>query len=177
MSSPGSDHDLVVIRPVALPADAAALARIYVSSAEHHAGLDPERYRVPALEAVADRYRQAAPEAGELILVAEVAGEVVAMARVRLSPTPSEASMMTPVPGARVDIAVLPAYRSQGLGERLMRAAEAAARRLGARRMVLDAAAANQRALKFYEDRLGYRPFGILLTKPLTDERADQDEP
>jgi ribosomal protein S18 acetylase RimI-like enzyme len=169
-----SDADRVLVRPAALPAEAEALAGVYVSSAEHHAGLDPELYRVPLLETVVARYRQATPEPGSITLVAEVGGEVVGMASVRMSPAPSEASMMTPVPSAAVDIAVLPNHRGQGLGGRLMRAAEAAARQSGARRMVLDAATANERALRFYEERLGYRPFGILLAKPLPDESPEE---
>jgi ribosomal protein S18 acetylase RimI-like enzyme len=169
-----SDADRVLVRPAELPAEAEALAAVYVSSAEHHAALDPELYRVPLLEAVVARYRQATPEPGRIMLVAEVGGEVVGMASMRMSPAPSEASMMTPVPSAAVDIAVLPNYRGQGLGGKLMLAAEAAARRFGARRMVLDAAAANERALRFYEERLGYRPFGTLLAKPLPEESPEE---
>ena len=53
-----------------------------------------------------------------------------------------------------------------------MAAAEALARARGARRVLLDVAAANQRAVRFYR-RLGYTELGLLLLKPL----VTRDEP
>jgi ribosomal protein S18 acetylase RimI-like enzyme len=164
--------DDVRVRVADLPADADALAAVYISSAAHHAGLDPDFYQVPTREAVADRYRDPSHLREAVILVAEVGGVVVGMATVRMLPPTSEASMVTPARAASVDVALLGAYRGRGIGERLMRSAEAAARIGGADRVVLDVAAANERALRFYQDRLGYRMFGALLMKPLTDEEA-----
>jgi ribosomal protein S18 acetylase RimI-like enzyme len=166
--------DGVQIREAELPADADALAEVYVSSAEHHAGLDPGFYRVPERSAVAARYRRASEELDAVILVAEVAGAVIGMASVQMAPVPTAASMVAPVPAAAVDVAVLPGHRGEGVGARLMAAAEQVARERGAARMVLDAAAANRRALRFYQEHLGYRPFGVLLAKPLT---GTEDEP
>ena len=40
--------------------DAESAARLYVQSAEHHVGLDPDFYRVPALEAVVAHYKEVA---------------------------------------------------------------------------------------------------------------------
>ncbi len=62
-----------------------------------------------------------------------------------------------------LDVAVLASHWGLGIGTRLMEAAEA----LAARRVQLDAAAANADALRSYRSRLGYRPLGVLLHKPL----------
>jgi ribosomal protein S18 acetylase RimI-like enzyme len=159
--------DEVRIRPAALPAEAEALARVYVSSSEHHAALDGSFYRVPDLGVVADRYRRPAGGRPPAILVAEAAGEVVGMAQVGMAPEPDRASMVRPVPTATIDVAVLAGWRGRGIGTRLMAAAETLARGRGARRVLLDAAAANQPALRLYQHRLGYRPLGLLLLKPL----------
>jgi ribosomal protein S18 acetylase RimI-like enzyme len=91
------------------------------------------------------------------------------MAQARMAPAPSRASMVAPVPTAVIDVAVLGGHRGAGIGTRLLRAAESLARRRGARRVQLDAAAANREALRFYQARLGYRPFGMLLQKSLED--------
>jgi hypothetical protein len=63
----------VVVREAELE-DARAAAAVYMSSAEHHHALDPEFYRVPAIEAVASRYRERIPQDphGSVLLVAVV---------------------------------------------------------------------------------------------------------
>ena len=160
----GGDGD-VEIRAANLPADADALADVYRSSAAHHARLRPDRYRVPDRAAAAGRYRDR--PAGATTVVAEVGGAVVGAAVVRILPLPSDAGMLSPVRSASIDVAVLDGYRGRGIGERLMRAAEAVARERGAARVLLDVAAGNERALRFYQDRLGYRPFGVLLEADL----------
>jgi ribosomal protein S18 acetylase RimI-like enzyme len=58
-------------------------------------------------------------------------------------------------------IAVLPAHRGRGAGKTLLLAGEERARKLGARRMVLDVEEHNERARSFYE-RLGYRADSII---------------
>jgi hypothetical protein len=47
----------ITIRPVRAE-DVDGITRTYIESAEHHARLDPERYSVPAREAIAARYRE-----------------------------------------------------------------------------------------------------------------------
>ena len=47
----------ITIRP-AVAGDADGITRTYMESAEYHAGQDPERYWVPAAEAIAARYRE-----------------------------------------------------------------------------------------------------------------------
>ena len=65
-------------------------------------------------------------------------------------------------------VAVLPAFRNQGLGRLLVEEAARKAARLGCRRLVLSAQC---HALGFY-DRLGYRPQG----EPFLDEHCPHQE-
>ena len=156
-----------LIRPARVE-DADAAAAVYVASAEHHHGLDPVLYRVPAVEAVAARYRDRIPgddDTSEL-LVAEVGGQVVGTCLVRLLPASSEASMLAPRTAVQVDVAVLSGHRGGGVGRALMEHAERWASARGAQLVMLDAHAANTGALAFYE-QLGYRRAGIVLHKPL----------
>lgn len=149
--------------------DVEALTEIYLSSARHHATLDPSFYHVPEREAVTQGLR------GELSaddpertarLVAEINGAVVGSADVKLR-SPGPASMVRPRRATNVGVAVLDAWRGRGIGSRLMDAAEAWAREHGAGLMLLDASAANEEARRFYEERHGYRLRGVLLTKEL----------
>ena len=156
----------VVLRP-GTAGDVDALAEISVSSARHHAALDPEFYAVPVREAVATSLREALErenDADAVRLVAEVDGVVVGSATVELR-SPSPGSMLRPQLGASVGLAVLDDRRGPGIGSRLMEAAEAWASERGASLMMLDASAANADALRFYEQRHGYRLSGVLLRK------------
>jgi len=195
----------VVLRP-GTAGDVDALAEISVSSARHHAALDPEFYAVPVREAVATSLREALErenDADAVRLVAEVDGVVVGSATVELR-SPSPGSMLRPqlgasvglavlddrrgagigsrlmeaaeawasergaslmMLGASVGLAVLDDRRGPGIGSRLMEAAEAWASERGASLMMLDASAANADALRFYEQRHGYRLSGVLLRK------------
>ncbi|TDD94527.1 GNAT family N-acetyltransferase [Jiangella asiatica] len=159
-----SEDAAVTIRPARLPGEAEDLARVYLSSAEHHAGLDPDRYRIPMASAVATWFRGHADGRRRSVLVAEADDRIVGLVSItRLAP-PTAASMLADVPTASVDVAVDPGYRRRGIGRRLLGAAEERARELGAVRIQLDAHAANDGALRLYAD-LGYRTFGVLLSK------------
>ncbi|MBA2760235.1 MAG: GNAT family N-acetyltransferase [Chloroflexia bacterium] len=65
---------------------------------------------------------------------------------------------------------VIPEYRSQGIGERLVRSFLRWARDQGAERIVVAAFAANEAALRFYR-RVGFAPFEVMLEQPV--ERQD----
>ncbi|SDU43625.1 GNAT family N-acetyltransferase [Jiangella alkaliphila] len=152
-----------VIAEARFPDDADALARVYVASAAHHAALDPARYRVPPLDAVARRYREPRPDT-ERILVARLGRDVAGFASVALLPPPGPASMLADVTTATLDVAVLPENRGRGIGRRLLEAAATAAAGLGAARLQLDAHHANEGALRLYR-YLGYQPMGVLLSR------------
>lgn len=162
----GGVGDLVV-RAARLPDEAVVLAEVFLSSARHHAGLRPDLYRVPDRGAVVERCRQPLPD-GQVMLVAELDGQVVGCAEVHLHTSDNPASMMRPATVATVELAVLDGRRGNGLGSALMAAAEEAARAGGADRIHLDMLADNEGALRFYRDRFGYATHGLLMGKPLT---------
>lgn len=149
--------------------DIEALTDIYLSSARHHSNLDSSFYRVPERPAVAGHVRQALSAADPdrtAQLVAEVEGAVVGSAEVALQ-SPNPASMLRPQVAVSVGIAVRDHRRGSGTGSRLMEAAEDWARERGATLMLLDGSAANTEALRFYEERHGFRLRGVLMTKEL----------
>jgi ribosomal protein S18 acetylase RimI-like enzyme len=162
------------IRQAVIPADADGLARVYVSSAAHHARLDPGFYRVPPVDAVAERYRSGAAGPRPDLIVAELNGRIIGMAGLAELAPPGPASMIEPMRTASVEVAVLDEHRGRGVGSLLMQAAEHAARAQGMRRLMLDAACANDEALHFYRTRLGYQDQGVFLRKDLPAHRRDQ---
>jgi ribosomal protein S18 acetylase RimI-like enzyme len=164
----------ITIRP-ARPEDADGITRTYIESAEHHARLDPERYSIPAREAIAARYRegrQHPPQTeGESItliaeLDAELGGEIVGFVDVRVErfPDPMLCEMLY---CHIVEIAVSLAHQSQGIGEQLLRAAEDWGREHGAEMAALEYLTANTRAGSFYEQRMGYRRAAVKAVKRL----------
>lgn len=161
----------IQIRPATI-GDCGALAEVYLSSARHHTGLDPGYYHVPDREALVSHLREVlsadSPER-RVRLVAEVEGVVLGSAEVTLK-SPNPASMIRPTVAASVGVAVLDDQRGGGIGSRLMEAAEDWARERGATLMLLDASAANRDALRFYEQRHGYRLRGVLMTKELEQD-------
>ncbi|HYI67342.1 MAG TPA: GNAT family N-acetyltransferase [Candidatus Limnocylindrales bacterium] len=165
MSAPAG---AVRIRPATID-DVEALAEIYLSSARHHATLDPAFYRVPERQAVARHLRDALSADDSKTtarLAAEIEGAVVGSADVELR-SPGPASMVRPQRAANLGIAVLDAWRGRGVGSQLMEAAESWAREQRAGLMLLDASAANEEARRFYEERHGFRLRGVLMAKEL----------
>ena len=150
----------------ARPADFDALVELDLSSAIHHAGLDPELYRVPERTAVADFLRRRLADPDREVLVAEADGAVVGTVDVTLAEDPDPGSIIRPVPTVDIGISVLEGWRDRGVGHALMAAAEASAVARGARRIILDMSAANVGALRFYRS-LGYAEYGLLLRREL----------
>jgi GNAT superfamily N-acetyltransferase len=171
----GSSHvtirpETITIRP-AVSNDADGITRTYLESAEYHAGLDPERYMVPAFETISERYRegrqlpQGAIEMG-ITLVAELGGEIVGFIDALLDRSP-DAMHREMVYCHIVEIAVSSRHQNQGIGGRLLEAAEDWGRRRGAKFASLDYHAANSRAGIFYQQRMGYRVAAMIAIKPL----------
>jgi ribosomal protein S18 acetylase RimI-like enzyme len=160
----------ITVRP-AVPEDADGIARTFLESAEYHARLDPERYSAPAVESVSARYRerrQHPPETGGegITLVAELNGEIVGFIDARLEQSP-DAMHREMIYCHMAEIAVNSQYQNQGIGRRLLRAAEDWGRRQGAEFASLEYHAANTRASLFYQQRMGYRLASITAIRRL----------
>ena len=160
----------IVIRP-AVPEDADGIARTFLESAEYHAELDPERYSAPTVETIAARYlagRQHPSHAGRevITLVADLDGEIVGFidACLEPSPDPMHREMMY---CHIAEIAIRQRRQNQGIGGRLLRAAEGWGQELGAEIASLEYHAANTRAGMFYQGRMGYRVASITVIKRL----------
>jgi len=134
--------------------------------------LDPMAIRpvraddLPALEwdGVYTRYRQVFRETFEdaqrgqrVMLVAVAAGEVVGQVFVQLNSSEQQFADGA-TRGYLYALRVRPVWQGQGVGARLMAAAEAALRERGFTTAVIAAAKENAGALRLYE-RLGYRVF------------------
>jgi ribosomal protein S18 acetylase RimI-like enzyme len=160
----------IAIRP-AVSGDADGIARTFLESAVYHARLDPERYSAPAVETISARYRegrQHLPDTGAkcITLVAELGGEILGFidARLEQSPDPMHREMTY---CHVAEIAVNGRHQNQGIGGRLLRAAEDWGRRQGATFASLEYHAANTRASVFYQRRMGYGVAAITAIKRL----------
>ncbi|MDP5305740.1 GNAT family N-acetyltransferase [Paracoccus spongiarum] len=148
------------VRPVFRPALRADVPAIIALLADDVLGrareaTDPAPY-LAAFEAM-----QA--EAGNLLIVAEIAGEVAACYQITfISGLSLSASRRAQVEGVRV----LAALRGMGLGAALMRDAEARARDAGCRLIQFTTNRARTDAHRFYE-RMGFTPSHIGYKKPL----------
>ena len=158
----------VLIR-TATDADFEALVELDLSSARHHADLDPVLLQVPEREPVAAFLARRLTNPHRRILVAVVDGTVVGMVDVTLVDPPPDGSIYRSVPTADLGITVMEDHRGRGVGQALMAAAEQDARSRGARRIILDVIAANDGARRFY-DRLGYREQGLVLSRDLATD-------
>jgi ribosomal protein S18 acetylase RimI-like enzyme len=160
----------ITVRP-AVSEDADKIAGTFLESAEYHARLDPERYATPAIETISARYRERCQpplDAGieGITLVAELNGEIVGFIDARLEE--SEDAMHREMIYCHIaEIAVNSQYQNQGVGGRLLRAAEDWGRRRGAEFTSLEYHVANTRAGVFYQQRMGYRPAAIIAIKRL----------
>jgi ribosomal protein S18 acetylase RimI-like enzyme len=155
----------------ATPDDVGALADVYQASAEHHVRLDPSLYSTPDFLALKERYRKRMPlPATEEILVAEVDGDVVGWIELHLRPASGQPRMMRDADTVEIDVAVLPQHRGHGVGGRLMAAGEKWAAEKGAGLITMETHVANVDAIRFYQERHGFRTTGILMMKrPATD--------
>ena len=161
----------IEIRP-AVPKDADGIARTFLESAEYHAELDSERYLTPALETITARYREGRQhppqENGEVItLVAELSGEIVGFLDARLERSP-DAMHRAIIYCHIAEFVVRREYWNQGIGGRLLRAAEDWGQRVGAEFASLEYLAANTRASLFYQKHMGYRVVSSIAVKRLS---------
>jgi ribosomal protein S18 acetylase RimI-like enzyme len=147
------DADAVSVRE-ARPDDAPVLARIHDEVAQYYPDV------------------AVGHEGTSLRLVAETRGEVVASLIARLVPTDGEVRREQAPDSAhtrlRIEYLVTSAgYRRQGVGSRLVRAAEEWGRAAGADRAETTAFRGSPLSVPFWEDRMGYEERSINLRKRL----------
>src|SRR5262249_8473791 len=150
-------------RPVAIRMavadDVDGIARVFLDSAVYHASLDPARYAVPAVDTISAHYRARSqhlqhPYANDVTLIAELDGEIVGFIDARMDESPD--LMHRSMSYCHIaEIAVSPHHQHEGIGARLLNAAEDWGRRLGAQLASLEYHAANTPASAFYR-RMGY---------------------
>ncbi|MFF3438295.1 hypothetical protein [Streptosporangium sp. NPDC002721] len=88
--------------------DVSALVRLRLANAERHVQLNPAVYRVPGVEAVRGHFEEVLSTGSKtLILVAEVAGEVVGMVEVVPLADPPDHQILAPRRAAEVHTVVL----------------------------------------------------------------------
>jgi N-acetylglutamate synthase-like GNAT family acetyltransferase len=113
--------------------------------------LDQLGYPQPSVEAVADRIDRLSREPAGRLLVAEAGGEVVAVASLTTVPYFDRDSRF----GRLTSVVVRDDARGRGVGERIVRQAEADARRLGCTTMEVTSSRRREGAHAFYR-QLGY---------------------
>jgi GNAT superfamily N-acetyltransferase len=178
VTATSSNGDTITIRPFASD-DALAVAAALVDSSIHHTALEPERYEPLDADVVAQVYRAGRQHPGDkppderATLVAELNGEVVGVLDVHV--VYPGGSHRKDRYGYIAEVAVRAPLRRRGVGAALLRAAEEWARRAGCAWTVLDYNARNIDAGRFYAERMGYRPAGVIVVKDLraAESRAD----
>ena len=156
------------------PGDVPDVARAIVDSSVHHVGLEPERYEVLDPATVTARYAAGAqhprgvPANERASLVAEVDGRVVGILDVHVARP--EGAHKPERYGFIEELAVAEGARSRGVGAALLRAAEEWAREHACAYTALDYNARNDRAARFYRERMGYRPAGMIVIKDLREQ-------
>ena len=167
---------LRVVEPItvreARRGDEEALARIYAEVARYYLDLAPDYFQV--LERFAEPLATEAPaiESATLHLVAEAEGRVVGALVARLLPPEDAAKReITPELGAtslRIEyLAVAAASRRQGVGTRLVDAAEAWGRDAGATISETTTYHGSPLSVPFWGERMSYEELSVNLRKAL----------
>lgn len=121
-----------------------------------------EAFNGPPVSEAQTRQRLSAVQGIETVLLAEVAGEAVGFASLRLVPFLSADAPRAELTELYVD----PGYRRRGIGGALVRHVEGLAIKSGAAELVLLTGLDNKEAQAFY-CRLGYRDAALAMDRPL----------
>jgi ribosomal protein S18 acetylase RimI-like enzyme len=163
-------NDAVSIGP-AQAGDLVALGKLGASLARAHHAWDPERFFV--VESMDEGYAwwlgKELRNRRAIVLAAKRRGRVIGYAYGRIEPRDWNA--LRDKCGVVVDLIVEPRLRGRGVGQKLMSALLDGLRAKGAPRVVLQTAAKNKDAQRFFS-ALGFRQTMIEMTIELDDERA-----
>jgi ribosomal protein S18 acetylase RimI-like enzyme len=157
----------VTIRSVTID-DLDALVDIYLAGARRHAELDPEAFRVPERADCAVRLRRRVESLSDTsaYVLAVVDGQAAGSATADVADLPHPGAMTRQIRSAELGIAVLEAWRGQGIGHRLIGHLEAWAAERGIERMTLEVSETNDGAIRLYHE-LGYAETGREMRKEL----------
>jgi GNAT superfamily N-acetyltransferase len=152
--------------------DREALARIHAEVARYYVDLAPDYFQV--LERFAKHLHPGAPavDSATLQLVAEADGEVVGALVARLLPPDDaakrEITSELAATSLRIEyLAVAAARRRQGVGTRLVEAAEAWGREAGATISETTTYHGSPLSVPFWGERMSYEELSVNLRKPL----------
>jgi GNAT superfamily N-acetyltransferase len=151
----------------ARPGDEQRVAEFAIMLFDQHVEYDPERFSTFAnIDGAARFYRSRFDTPDSAVLVAEVDGEVVGFAYLERDEL-NYAELLRD--GAWMhDIYVDESARTTGLGKDLIKAAAEAAKRMGAKKLLLTVAAKNAIAQQVFE-KAGFRRTMVEMTLNLTD--------
>ncbi|MEA2499174.1 MAG: hypothetical protein QOH26_1579 [Actinomycetota bacterium] len=141
--------------------DAPRIADLYVELKEHHGRIQPgnPRYLVERSDWLAQTKR-AIEDAGIVIKVAELGGDVVGFTKLSFAEKPWGLSCEVNT------LVVAEGHRKRGVGAALMEAAASVGREHGCKGIRADVLLGNDDAVRFYE-RLGYEATSIRHAKSL----------
>jgi GNAT superfamily N-acetyltransferase len=153
--------------------DVETLARLHREFAAYYLELAPDDFRMPdedGLHAFIEGELDGGADSFEL--VAELDGAVVGAVWARIeSPHPDARHQVLPTIGeTRLQIDYLvtgEAHRREGIGTKLVDAAEAWGRERGATVALTSTFAASPLSIPFWQERMGYRTRSVNLVKPL----------
>ncbi len=155
----------VQIRPAAV-GDYEAVNRVFTSELAHHAALLPDRFRMTDLVMSRQWFEDLLAQPNKSLQLALVDGSIAGLILL-IELVSLDDPIYQPRRYLEVDeVAVLPEYRRQGIGRRLMEKAEQMAAARGISTVELHVWEANDQARAFY-DRLGYRTIRRRLARDL----------
>jgi len=162
---------MVTVEPAA-PADAAAVVDLWVDLAA-----DQRRHgshlRADANRKAVERMLARDAAAGELTVArADAADDIVGFVRFGVERGPLA---QTRTRGLVRDLYVVPGRRDEGVGTRLLAAAEAALRERDVDVLAVEAMAPNVAAIRLYERR-GYRPHRIELEREVENDKRPRGD-
>jgi GNAT superfamily N-acetyltransferase len=153
--------------------DVETLARLHREFAAYYLELAPDEFRMPDENGLLD-YLESELDGGAdaLELVAEIDGEVVGALWARIEPPhPDARYQVLPTVGQtrlHVDYLVTgEAHRREGVGTKLVAAAEDWGRERGATVATTVTFAGSPLSIPFWQERMGYRTRSVNLVKPL----------
>jgi ribosomal protein S18 acetylase RimI-like enzyme len=122
---------------------------------------------VPRADKVARAFAEREPSDEAVVLVVEDGGTVVGFVDVRMNRTPDWNMLRRKIGGWVSELGVAETHRGRGVGSRLLQAAEEWLGGRGVEILMLDTGWRNEEAIRFYEQRMGYRRIGLILIKEL----------